>query len=84
MGILKNVTLDKDENHNKNQINSSNLKDYETELRDELKLFEVNHDLEELKDYRDGKKGAANKIDAADYEKGRKMLQDDKDRILDN
>jgi len=47
-------------------------------------LFELNHDLEELKDYRDGKKGASNKIDATDYEKGRGMLQEDKDRILNN
>jgi len=37
-------------------------------------LFGLNFDLEELKEYRDGKKGKANHINADEYEMGRKML----------
>jgi len=46
--MLRTVTLDNDENHDKRQIDKINIRDAETEFKEEVELMEIEDKFLEL------------------------------------
>ena len=57
LSTFRTVTLDKDANHDKAQIEGRQVKSIDYEFKQELRLYEIENEFLELMEYKEGKKG---------------------------